>query len=261
MRMALKQVWMSRDTARKRRRGLRTLGGAGAIAALAAALTCGGVFLSFALDLPREVFFLLLVCGVTALAVLLAAGLGRRWLRDVTVFFLTEDGRLFGLDVRSLARCGRGAAGFVSGTLETQELLRELARRPQVPAGADEIVRVDGIRETGTSYAVRCRVNRPGCRAVPRTYFLVKGIPEEEALLRQLERRQSWETTLEPGVSGHPLRILVSALVLAGFTALCVLSHPAVGYLPRAVYFPCLGAAFLAVISLVCFAVLYRRGR
>lgn len=261
MHMELKQVWMSADTARKSRFGLRTLGGIAAIAALMLLLIGGGLTLSFALDLPREVVSLLLVCAVTALAVTLAVRLGWRSVQDATVFFLTEDDRLFVLDARMLSRLGRGVLGYAAGAMETQELLRELARRPRLPAEADEIRKVAGIRENGAYHAVRCQVRRPGCRTVPRTYFLVKGIPDEEALLRQLERRQSWETALEPADSKSLLRILVSTLVLAVFTALCVLSHPAVGKLPQSIYFPCLGAAFLTVCFLVTFIVLHRRGQ
>ena len=54
--------------------------------------------------------------------------------------------------------------------------------------------------------------------------------------------------------------ILVSVLACCGFAALCALSHPAVALLPQRVYFPCLGAAFVALCCVVWFSVRQHRG-
>ena len=82
----------------------------------------------------------------------------------------------------------------------------------------------------------------------------------EELLLRQLERRKSWAGALELAENRNPRFILLSALACAGFSALCVLSHPALARLPREIYFPCLGAAFLSLGCLVYFVIRQRRG-
>ena len=76
-RMELKKVWMVPDTAGKSRYSLRVLGGIAGITALAVALIGAGVWLTFALELPREGFSLFLVCAVTALMVALARKTGR----------------------------------------------------------------------------------------------------------------------------------------------------------------------------------------
>ena len=87
--MEIRNIWMSPDTARKSRWGLRTLGGITAIAALMGLLVISGSVLSFAPDLPREAFSLFLVCAVTVLTAVLALKLGWRSAGDATVFFLT----------------------------------------------------------------------------------------------------------------------------------------------------------------------------
>lgn len=256
--MTLKKVWMSQDTGRKSRYGLRTLGGIAGIVVLMMALIIGGSVLSVSLDLPQKAFSLGLVCIVTVLAVVLALKVGWRSVRDATVFFLTEDDRLYVMDVSALAHHGHGLLGYAAGTMETQTFLRRLAQRPYVPEGADEILKVERIKENRTYYALSCRVGR---RGILRTYFLVKGNQDEDLLIRQLERRESWEVDLEPGENRRPLCILASGLVLVCLAALCVLSHPAVARLPQKIYFPCLGAAFLAFFFLVYFVICQRRGQ
>ena len=83
---------------------------------------------------------------------------------------------------------------------------------------------------------------------------------DEELLLRQLERRKIWAGALELAENRNPRFILLSALACAGFSALCVLSHPALARLPQEIYFPCLGAAFLSLGCLVYFVIRQRRG-
>lgn len=258
--MTLKKVWLSPDTAQKSRYGFRTLGGIAGITALMVLLIVGGTFLSFYLNLPREIFSVMLVCGVTVLAAVLGLKLGWRGVQDATVFFLTEDDRLFVMDARTLSNHGRGILGYAMGTMETQKFLRELADQPFVPAGADEILKVEQFKECRTYYAVRCQARRPNRQVLKRTYFLVKGYEDEELLLRHLERRQNWKTALESTENHNPLYILLSTLVFGGFTVLCVLSHPVLGKLPQSIYFPCLGAAFIAIFFVVYFIIRQRRG-
>ena len=258
--MSLQKIWMSPDTARKSRYNLRAIGGIAAIVAGVMLLVCGGVWLSFALDLPRKAFSLFLVCGAAALAAALALKLGWRLAGDATVFFLTDDDRLYVADARARSNWGHGLPGFVSGTLETQACLRALADSPHVPSGAAEIQRVEAVKETGSHYVIRCRARQANGRPVPRTYFLVKGYADEEALLRQLERRQTRRCSPEFADSRTALCTSISAMALIACAVLCVLSHPAVGRLPQAIYFPCLWASFAAACALACFVIRLRRG-
>lgn len=258
--MNLQKVWMSPATGRKNHYAQRTLGSIVGIAALMLLLICGGTLLSYYLHWPREIFSVLLCFGATALAVWLALRVGWRSVRDATVFFLTEDDRLYAMDARTLSDHGHGIPGYIAGTAETQKFLRTIAARPFVPAGADEVLKVERIRENRSYYAIICQVRHPNRQMVRRTYFLVKGSEDEDLLLYQLERRQSWENRLELAENRNPRYLLISTLTLAGLIALCVLSHPEVGQLPQGIYFPCLGAAFVAVFFVVYFVIRLRRG-
>ena len=260
MDMNVKKVWMSSDSGGKNRYGLHTLGGILGIAALTMLLSWGGVVLLVRLDVYRELYLAALCCAVTVFALTLAARLGRRSVQDATVFFLTEDDRLFAMDARRLVDCGKNPLDRAAWAVKTQNFLREIARKPFVPAGADEILQVKRISENSGYRAIVCSVRHPNSQTIQRTYFVVKGLEDEEGLLRQMERRTGWRDALEQSESRRPTYMLLSALFFAGFTVLCVLSHPALSILPQSIYFPCLGAAFIAVFFLVWFIVRQRRG-
>ena len=258
--MRVKQIWTPPETGGRSRYSMYTLGGIAAITVLSVLLVTCGVFLSAALDLPRESFFLALVCGVTALAVFLALKIGGRSARGTAVILLTEDDRLFFWDTRSVSHYRRGVWGYAAGVLETHRHLRTITGHPFVPTGAEEILNVKHIREHRSYYIICCRTCRPHRGAAERICFLAKGLAGEEPLLRQLERRQSWENTLEAAGSHALLGGLISGAVLALLFALCLLSHPALGKLPQVIYFPCLGATFLAFFFLAYFTLRLHRG-
>lgn len=258
--MESKKMWTSSRTARKSHYGLRTAGGVLAVTVLATALAAGGVFLGFRLELPMEAVSLVLVVGVTALVLALALALGRGSVRDATVFYLTEDHRLFALDVRSLVRYTGGPIGFAAGAMHTQQLLRELAASGRIPAGAQEILQVNRLKENAHGHVILCLVRHPGGGSARRTFFLWESVPDREMLLQELERRQGWTGGPEVPENHTPFRLFCSGLALAVLAALCVLSHPAVGQLPGTLYFPCLGAAFASLICLVYFIVRQNRG-
>ena len=254
------KIWLSPDSAKKSRYGWRTLGGILGIAALAVLLICVGAVWLTASGVPVELLSLALCLGVSALTVSLALGLGRRSVRDATVFFWMEGDRLFAMDARRLVYHGRDILSHAAATMEVQRFLRNLAESPYLPAGADEILKVEHIRESRSHYALVCRVRHPNRKVIRRTYFLVKGMEDQETLLRHLERREHCDSAWELTENRKPFYILLSALACCGFAALCVLSHPAVAQLPQSIYFPCLGAAFAALGVLVYLAIRQRRG-
>lgn len=258
--MKIKNLWMSRDSGGKSRFGLRSLGGVLGIVALALLLTGGGTLLMLRRGLPVQGLGLMLCLLVTALVMTLALRLGRRTVQDATVFFLTEDDRLFIRDARELVDYGRNAVDNVLGAFKTQQLLRELAQRRDLPGRAREIVKVEKLKDRGGSLSALCLVRDINGRPFRLTCFLVRGMENEEELIRQLERRRNWRNALEEQDSRRPLYILLSSACLAAFTALCVLSHQAVSLLPQEIYFPCLLGAFIAVCFLAWFAVRQRRG-
>ena len=258
--MKIKYIWMSPDSAGKSRFALGGIGGVLGISALALLLAGGGTVLMLRRGLSVQAMGLGLCVLVTALVLFLAFRLGRRRVQDATVFFLTEEDRLFALDAREMTDYGGNTVDNLLGDFRTQRLLRELARRPELPGRAREIVVVEKLKDRGGSLAAVCLVQNMSSRRFRRTYFLVRGLDREEELIRQLERRRNWRDALEERDSRRPLYILLSTACLAAFTALCVLSHPAVSRLPQSIYFPCLLGAFIAAGVLVGFIVRQSRG-
>lgn len=260
MQGAITHIWLSQDTREKSRYGLRTLGGIAGIVVLALVLVFCGTVLGIQMGWPVAWLSLFLCLSVTGLAVFLAVRLGRCSTRDATVFFLMEGDRLFAMDARRLVYHGRGILSQTAAVMEVQKFLRSVAQEPYLPAGADEILKVERIRENRSHYALNCQVRHPNQRVIRRTYFLVKGMENQEGLLRQLERRERWENDWEPAENRMPFYSLLSFLACGGFAVLCVLSHPAVAYLPQRIYFPCLGAAAVALCCTVWLVLRQRRG-
>ena len=251
--MEFKKVWMSPETGKRSQYGYRTVGGILGIVLLMTLLLFGGTFLSLSMGIEQKGFSLLLLLAVSGLGIGLAILMSRRSIQDATIFFLTEDDRLWVMDARSLSNHGEGFLGFAIGAMETQAFLRKQGSRPFLSNRADEIGKVLNIKENRSHYAVRCQVRRPNQR-------VIKGSPDEEWLLRELERRKTWENALEPTENRNPRYILLSGLVFAVCVTLCVLSHPAVGELSSEIYFPCMGASLAAFCCLLYFVIRQRRG-
>ena len=154
--MELKKVWMSPDTKKKSKYGYRAVGGILGIVLLMVLLLCGGTLLSLSLGINKKAFSLILLTAVSALGIGLAVLLGRRSIRDATIFFMTENDRLWVMDARGLSNHGNGFLGFAVGTMETQAFLRRQGRQPFIPNRADEILKVLNIKENRSHYAVRC---------------------------------------------------------------------------------------------------------
>ena len=110
--MELKKVWMSPDTKKKSKYGYRAVGGILGIVLLMVLLLCGGTLLSLSLGINKKAFSLILLTAVSALGIGLAVLLGRRSIRDATIFFLTENDRLWVMDARGLSNHGNGFLGF-----------------------------------------------------------------------------------------------------------------------------------------------------
>lgn len=193
--MEVKKVWMSMETGKKSRYGYRTISGILGIVLLMVLLLGGGTFLSTSLGINKKVFSLILLLAVSALGIGLVILMSRRAVQDATIFYLTENDRLWVMDARDLSYHGDGFLGFAAGAMETQEFLRRQVHQPFVPARADEILKVLRIKENHSHYVVRCQARHPNKCVTRCTCFLIKGVPEEEQLLREFERRRTWENT------------------------------------------------------------------
>ncbi len=303
--MELKKVWMSPDTKKKSKYGYRAVGGILGIVLLMVLLLCGGTLLSLSLGINKKASSLILLTAVSALGIGLAVLLGRRSIRDATIFFLTENDRLWVMDARGLSNHGNGFLGFAVGTMETQAFLRRQGRQPFIPNltendrlwvmdarglsnhgngflgfavgtmetqaflrrqgrqpfipnRADEILKVLNIKENRSHYAVRCQVRHPDTHVTRCTYLLIKGDPDEDMLLRGLERRKTWENAWEPDGNWNLLYILLGGLAFAACVTMCVLSHPAVAVMSGELYFPCMGASLAAFCVFLYFIIRQR---
>ena len=151
-------------------------------------------------------------------------------------------------DTRNLTNYGKGLLSYAQGVLETQQFLRRLAQSPGVPAGADEILQVESIKENRSHTALICQVRRPNGRMARRAYFLDRNTENRELLLRQLERREGQGGAWEKTENRNSLGILLSLLVCCGFSALCVLSHPALSSFLAEHLFSLFGRGFCGAV-------------
>ena len=145
--MEFKKVWMSPETGKRSQYGYRTVGGILGIVLLMTLLLFGGTFLSLSMGIEQKGFSLLLLLAVSGLGIGLAILMSRRSIQDATIFFLTEDDRLWVMDARSLSNHGEGFLGFAIGAMETQAFLRKQGSRPFLSNRADEIGKVLNIKE------------------------------------------------------------------------------------------------------------------
>ena len=81
----------------------------------------------------------------------------------------------------------------------------------------------------------------------------------ENELLFQLRRRERWNDELLKK-RGIPMGILISFLCMCAFIFLCTQSHEAVSRLPKEMYFPCLGLAYISAVCLAIFSIKRKRG-
>ena len=238
------QIWMSPSTQQKRPYGLFLLGGILAIVLFTLLLTCGGIILGLHSGQSMELLSLFLCLCVPTLAIFFSVKLGRSSAGHATVFFLMGGDRLFAIDTRRLVYHGDTPLDYAISALELQKYLSKFADRPYLPARADEILKVKQLREKRTHYVVICLVRHPNRHIIHRTYFLMKDVEYHEQLLQQLERRKKTNASFESTDDRSILLPLICFIAGIIFSALCVLSHPAVAQLPQNIYFPCLGAAF-----------------
>ena len=261
------KIWVSPDKEKNRYRGGAAWKAAG-IAVVMMALTVITVALSFFLSasfgISREQI-LMTGCILTVLfGVWLSVRLRNRVLRDAQIFFIDDDGRLYVLDALLFIQYRRGFPGFArmdrDMRKEKEAVLQQMRKEHLMPAGAVEIVKVDSMRERSRNYSLVCRVKYGHGGTGRRTYLLAKGYEDERGLLWELERRKSWQPALEMRKDHTSAYILISVLLFAVCTGLCILSHPSVAYLPQTIYFPCLGLDFAFVWVLTYLIVKRRRG-
>ncbi len=261
------KIWMSPPTEQKRGVGgftARAVVGIAGIGIAAFILVVGVAALTISAERNKELISLAACAAAVALVLWMAVSLGRSLHRDAVIFCRDEEDRLYVADVRQWVGWHRGLLGYLETAASIQRCLARVREQLEdwksVPDQALEICNVNGIREHARHYALVCQVRDRDGRRMQRTILLMKGYEGEEELLRELERRQSWENKVEAQADRNLFLGIVCLAALAVSILLCILSHPACGQLPGAIYFPCLGMAFLAFGAMLYFLIRHRRG-
>ena len=262
------KIWIS-QRAQKGGYAVHLLARMAGILVLAVVLAVLGGIAPLVFGWPRELSMLLMVLGVTALVVALALALGRRSEADTMIYCRDDEGRLFAVDSRSYVRQRAGGRDVVGAAVKTQRILANLTggvlqkymAQPQSLTGlTPQILAVENLKPAAGGYALVCTVRMPGGAEARQSYFVSAGMEDADQLLHELEKLRSLETRLEPRDTRHTGAPVVSAAAALLLGAVCAASHPAVGLLDSALYFPCLGLAFAAVCVAVWFAVKRSRG-
>lgn len=250
------KIWMSPQTEKHNPSYLHLAAAVAGLVLLALLLVMGGLELVRRLHLPLQTSLLALCLLITALLTFLAYRLGRRNARNVTVFFLDEQNRLFVADLRWLLPRGRAT---YHDWKQIQQWMDRIRAGQVLPAEAAEILRVESLRENPGDYALVCQVRRHG-RTGKWTLMLMKGYEDEDWLVRELERRRSWDSHLAEDNDRRPVLPAAGALWLGAGVLGAVFSHPALGRLPQNIYFPCLAVALAGAVMLAYWIVKRHRG-
>ena len=144
---------------------------------------------------------LALVFAATALAIALALRLGRRARRATLIFCMDTSRRLFYIDANLYARRRHGLSGYAAMNDEAQRAVKALTepggileRRLSEPAGLTgletEILSVEKARYSRREIKLACRVRYRNGKEGRSRVLLVRGYPDEDLLLRELERLQ-----------------------------------------------------------------------
>lgn len=236
----------------------KTIFGVSAIVLLILALSAGGAVFLLSAGLSSAWLSLALCLLVTALAAMLSLRLGRSLHRDTLMFFLTPQDRLFAIDISSMLPYPQKVSNFFTSAMDIQKAVQKTAASGRLPPNAGEIIKVISISDRMSYYAVRC-IMKYGRRTARQTLIIVEGYENESELLFQLRRRERWNDELLKK-RGIPMGILISFLCMCAFIFLCTQSHEAVSRLPKEMYFPCLGLAYISAVCLAIFSIKRKRG-
>ena len=259
------KIWIS-QRAQKGGYAVHLLARMAGILVLAVVLAVLGGIAPLVFGWPKELSMLLMVLGVTALVVALALALGRRSEADTMIYCRDDEGRLFAVDARSYVRQRAGGRNVMGAAVKTQRILANLTggvlqkymAQPQSLTGLAPQILASILDPEAA--AMVCAVRMPGGAEARQSYFVSAGMEDADELLHELEKLRSLESRLEPRDTRHTGALVVSAAAAPLLGAVCAASHPAVGLLDSALYFPCLGLAFAAVCVVVWFAVKRSRG-
>ena len=193
--------------------------------------------------------------------------------RDALIFCTDINNNLYVVDARSCAPSYKGSWGsdarfvykFFRVLGETSQIIERIKtddkldtdlRTGKLRTYAGRITGVEKLQQASAGKFAVCKVTMgDGVNYTYRFDITNHG----EALHNLLKHRtisKKWET----GINKYTKQICISALLTAVCLGLCVVSHPMVGILPDAVYFPSLLALFIPVIVLLTYVTKRKKG-
>lgn len=260
----MKKVWMSSRTAKNHHYTLHLVIGMIGVAVLAVVLISISAYFIMKITEYKEAVSLLFCLMATALIIFLAVWLGRSLQRDAMIFCEDEEGHLYVMDVRQRIGYQRGLIGAVQMAGKVQKELAKIKHQTEQRKWTfykmPEIIKVDVIKEHIGYYSLVCQVKYDRDRVGKHTYILGKGYDDENQLIYALQRKKQWENTVEEKPNKQPVYILLCTLLFVALAGICTLSHPYMERLPKFLYFPCLGCAFIVSCLGIYFTIQYRRG-
>lgn len=233
----------------------------GIFVALAPALLAVFVIAAAAMGQPDAVRAALLLIGVvlTTLALTLTAmRTGNAFAAATTLLFLDAEGALYVFDAHAVS-AGRALSQLSRAPRLASAAFVSLCRGV-LPEGARRIREVRALSASSSVRVLSCMEEAVvgGAQPAPATHILELRYEDDGMLARALDRLRQEDDPLRVRKSGE--RAVASGVLLAMAVALCVLSHPGVALLPKALYFPCLGIAFALVWVCGYFTLRHRRG-
>ena len=188
---------------------------------------------------------ILLGCMITvAVTIFLAIQLG---------FLVQEASLLYVIDIRQSSPYFTKKPKHLARDLE--QYLAWIDKYALVPDVARQIAYIDDKIERRHRLILSCRDEK----AQPFTLIVGRNYPDLETLLVCLERIPSYRSMVEIPPDHRPMYLGISLCVLLISIGITVLAHPAVGYLPNTLYFPCLGISYILFIIAIYQIVKYRR--
>lgn len=209
---------------------------------------------------------------ITILLLLIAAGstvlmlrVGINAYRDALVFCLTKDGSLYVIDAsnKPSQRASWGLKtrlvfNFFKSLSETARILDRIARDgiPEEDLRTGKIKQINKLQYVSGRRYAECSIETGDGSLGTWRYDISNHTEELFGLLESRSASGIWET----GGNTYTKQICLSALLLLLCLGLCIASHPSVGCLPAAMYFPSLFILYIPAILLGIFILKKRRG-
>ena len=263
------KVWISQNTKNTNRYTARLVLTLIGIIILLPLAMFGTIILAHKLNRSMEIISMAACIGFTVIIIYTSLKLGKLSNRDAQIFCQDDEHNLFVVNARDYVGYHRGILGFFSMASETQRVLenlknnqtleRQMMQEKSLTGLATQIISVESLKPDNKGYIAVCRVRYRNGNTGKYTYLLEDGYDNQSELIAAFERkRQAYSPEVK--VNYNPVKIIISLLALAACVTVCVMSHPAIGFLPEKIYFPVLWVTYAMLFPVIYFIVKQKRG-